>query len=243
MQKQQRQKSKSAELPTTVSGASCSQVELATAVKESERLAKTANSRVELRRAMEQYEHCNLKASATNLVFSAGDPNAEIMVIGEAPGKKEDEQGKPFVGDAGEMLDRWFKKIGYCRHSDDPRTAFYITNVVPWRPPGNRDPWPCEIKMMKPFVERHIEIIKPKLLVLVGNCPCLCLLGKKGILTLKDHWEEYKRIPVQNSILVRPIIHPGYFLRGFMKEHEADPNFQEIQKMIEKIRADELHSK
>ena len=105
---------------------------------------------------MEAFEHCELKRGARNLVFADGQPNARVMIIGEAPGRDEDIQGKPFVGRAGQLLDKMFAAIGMERTSPDAEAALYITNVLPWRPPQNRDPKPEEVAMLLPFVRRHM---------------------------------------------------------------------------------------
>ncbi len=166
-----------------------------------------------LRQALTGFELCDLKRGARNLVFSDGVPEAKVMIVGEAPGADEDRQGKPFVGRAGQMLDQMLAAIDHGRaHEVNP---VYITNVMPWRPPQNRDPSPDEIAMMLPFVQRHIEIVKPKVLVLVGNVSCLTLLGEKGITRLRGNWREVAGIPAL------PMFHPAYLLRSPDKKREA----------------------
>jgi uracil-DNA glycosylase len=121
-----------------------------------------------------------LKKGARNLVFADGNPAARVMIVGEAPGRDEDLQGLPFVGKAGQLLDRMFEAIGMGRASPDAERALYITNVLPWRPPENRDPSPEEIAMMLPFLRRHVELAGPEVLVLMGNHSCQALLGRRG---------------------------------------------------------------
>ena len=110
------------------------------------------------------------------------------MIVGEGPGADEDRQGLPFVGRAGQLLDRMFAAIGLSRRSPDAESALYITNTVPWRPPGNREPTPEELAMLKPFLMRHIELAQPDVLVAMGNVACDALLGRRGILKLRGTW-------------------------------------------------------
>ena len=168
-----------------------------------------------LRAAMDAYELCELKRGARQLVFSDGQPNAKVMIIGEAPGRDEDLQGKPFVGRAGQLLDRMFSHIGLSRQSPDPETALYITNVLPWRPPQNRDPQPDEVAMMLPFLKRHVELIDPDILIAMGNHSCQALLGQRGITRLRGKWAEALGKPVL------PMFHPAYLLRTPEAKREA----------------------
>jgi DNA polymerase len=177
--------------------------------------ARRAGSLEALREALAAYDHCELKQGARNLVFSDGRPGARVLVLGEAPGRDEDLQGKPFVGAAGQLLDRMFAAIGLSRQSPDLETAFYITNVMPWRPPANRDPTTEEVAMMRPFVERHIELAAPEVIVLMGNTPCSALLGAKGILRLRGTWTTALGKPVM------PMTHPAYLLRNPAAKREA----------------------
>ena len=168
-----------------------------------------------LRAALEAFELCELKKGARNLVFADGRPGARVMVIGEAPGREEDQQGRPFVGRAGQLLDRMFAAIGMGRDAPDPGAALYITNILPWRPPQNRDPKPEEVAMMLPFVERHVELADPDLLVLMGNHSCQALLGRKGITRLRGHWMQALGRPAL------PMFHPAYLLRNPHAKREA----------------------
>ena len=168
-----------------------------------------------LRAAMEAYELCELKRGARQLVFSDGQPAARVMIVGEAPGRDEDLQGKPFVGRAGQLLDLMFSHIGLSRQSSDAETALYITNVLPWRPPQNRDPLPDEIAMLLPFLKRHIELIDPDIIVAMGNHSCQALLGRRGITRLRGSWTEALGKPVL------PMFHPAYLLRTPEAKREA----------------------
>ena len=169
--------------------------------------AGRAGSLAALRAALGGYEHCEIRRGARNLVFADGLPGARVLVLGEAPGVEEDKEGRPFVGRAGQLLDRMFAAIGLSRGDADPRRALYITNVMPWRPPHNRDPEPGEIAMMRPFVERHVELAAPEIIVVMGNTPCAALLGTRGITRLRGVWATALGRPVL------PMFHPAYLLR------------------------------
>lgn len=185
--------------------------------------ADAAGSLEALRDAMAAYPHCDLRKGARSLVFSDGQPEARLMLIGEAPGRDEDIQGKPFVGRAGQLLDMMFAEIGISRDAPAPDQAFYITNVLPWRPPQNRDPTPEEIAMMLPFVERHIALAAPDILVLIGNHACQALLGRRGITKLRGQWNEVQGRPAL------PMLHPAYLLRQPAAKREAWADMLSLQ--------------
>ena len=178
-------------------------------------LADQAATLEELRAALTGFDLCGLKQGAKTTVFADGNPAARVLILGEAPGREEDIEGLPFVGRAGQMLDRMFAAIGLSRGSPDRAAALYITNVMPWRPPQNRDPEPDEIAMMKPFVERHIALADPDFVVSMGNTPCLALLGLKGITRLRGGWTQALGKPVL------PMFHPAYLLRNPAAKREA----------------------
>ncbi len=177
--------------------------------------AGTAQNLPELEAALAAFELCELKRGARNLVFADGNPAARVMIIGEAPGRDEDREGKPFVGRAGMLLDRMLAAIDLGRAGPDPASSVYITNILPWRPPQNRDPLPEEIAMLRPFVERHIELVAPDLIVLMGNISCLAMLGRKGITRMRGNWEEVLGRPAL------PMFHPAYLLRSPHAKREA----------------------
>ena len=171
-------------------------------------LAVAANTLPELRAALETFEGCPLKATAMNLVFADGNPEGRVMMIGEAPGADEDRQGLPFVGVSGRLLDRMLACIGL------DRSAVYITNVLFWRPPGNRTPTAAEIASCLPFTERHIELAAPDYLVLVGGMSAKNLLARsEGILKLRGHWRPYQHSGLPRPIPALPTLHPAYLLR------------------------------
>ncbi len=178
-------------------------------------MASDASSLDALEAALAAFEHCELKHGARSLVFCDGRPQARVMIIGEAPGRDEDIQGRPFVGRAGQLLDRMLAAIGLSREATDAEAAVYITNILPWRPPQNRDPKPEEIAMLKPFVERHVELVSPDLLVLMGNISCQAMLGRRGITRLRGNWSEVLGLPAL------PMFHPAYLLRNPPAKREA----------------------
>ncbi|MFC4731273.1 uracil-DNA glycosylase [Salipiger abyssi] len=186
--------------------------------------AEAASSLDELRHAMEAFEHCELKRGARQLVFSDGAARGRVMIVGEAPGRDEDRQGKPFVGRAGQLLDRMLGAVGLSRQD-----SVYITNVLPWRPPQNRDPKPDEIAMMKPFLSRHIALVDPDLLVIMGNISCDALLGRRGITRLRGNWAEAEGRPAL------PMFHPAYLLRQPRMKREAWADMLELSAKLKAI--------
>ena len=197
------------------------------AVAVAQRLAARAETLDELRGAMAAFDQCELKRGAKSLVFADGNPQARVLLLGEAPGREEDQEGRPFVGRAGQMLDLMLSAIGFSRTSPDPARAVYITNVLPWRPPQNRDPEPDEIAMFRPFVERHIALVNPEVIVLLGNTPCLALLGQKGILRLRGGWTTALGKPVL------PMTHPAFLLRNPAAKREAWADLLSLRARLE----------
>ncbi len=184
--------------------------------------AQGAESLDQLRAAMDAFEHCELKRGARQLVFADGTPGARVMIIGEAPGREEDREGKPFVGRAGQLLDRMLAAIDLDRTQN-----VYITNVLPWRPPQNRDPKPEEIGMMKPFLERHVALAKPEVLVIMGNISCQAVLGKRGITRLRGQWDQALNLPVI------PMFHPAYLLRQPQMKRQTWEDLLELKARLE----------
>jgi uracil-DNA glycosylase family 4 len=182
-------------------------------------MARAAAARAEtlddLRQVISGFEHCELKRGAKNTVFGDGNATARVMIVGEAPGRDEDIEGRPFVGRAGQLLDRMLEAIGLSRTSPDAQNAVYITNVSPWRPPSNRTPDAAEIAMLLPFVQRHIELADPDVIVMVGNTPCQALLGQTGITRLRGNWAQVLGKPAL------PMFHPAYLLRNPAAKREA----------------------
>jgi len=183
-------------------------VSLSTAPGAARALAASCTSLAELRTALGNFDGCELKRTAKNTVFADGTPEGRIMLIGEAPGREEDERGLPFVGRAGQLLDKMLGAIGL------DRSKVYITNVLNWRPPQNRDPSPEEAAACLPFLHRHIELADPKLLILLGAVSVRHVLGvTDGILRLRGNWQLYQNGQLGRAIPVMPTLHPAYLLR------------------------------
>ncbi|KGJ03142.1 DNA polymerase [Paracoccus halophilus] len=180
-----------------------------------EAMAGAAADLAALAAAQEAFDGIDLRKGARNFCFADGNPAARVMIVGEAPGEEEDRQGRPFVGRAGQLLDLMFHAIGLSREAVDAEKALYITNVLPWRPPGNRRPEPAEIAMMLPFLRRHVELAQPDLLVLMGNTPCMALLNRQGITRLRGEWTTVFGLPAL------PMTHPAYLLRMPQAKREA----------------------
>lgn len=177
---------------------------------------KTCNSVAQLRTLVNNFDDCALKLSAKRTVFSDGNPDAEIMLIGEGPGANEDEQGIPFCGQSGKLLDNALKSI------DLDREKIYITNTVFWRPPGNRKPTKEELDMCRPFMEKHISLINPKLLVLVGGTAAESVLNidKVSVNAMRGRYYDYRNEFMNKSVKVITIFHPSYLLRQQSKKSE-----------------------
>jgi uracil-DNA glycosylase family 4 len=189
--------------------------------------AQSARSLEELRAALESFDGCPLKATATNLVFADGNPAARVMLVGEAPGADEDRIGRPFVGVSGQLLDRMLAAIGL------DRTKVYITNVLFWRPPGNRTPTPAEVAACLPFVERHIELVGPEILVLVGNAAAkTLLLRNEGITRIRGKWFEYQSAGMSRPVPTLPIYHPAYLLRAPAQKRDAWRDLLQIRERL-----------
>lgn len=151
-----------------------------------------------------------LREAAQNFVFSDGTPGAHLMIVGEAPGAEEDRQGKPFVGRAGQLLDRMLAAIGLDRTAAEPEKAAYITNVLPWRPPGNRTPTTEEALLFLPFVIRHIQLARPRIVMTMGNTPTKALLGTAtGIKRMRGTWHTHQATGIPQLAT----FHPAYLLR------------------------------
>jgi DNA polymerase len=192
--------------------------------------AAAAKTLAELREALANFEGCGLRATATQLVFADGNPDSDVMFIGEAPGADEDRQGVPFVGRAGQLLDRMLAAIGL------DRTKVYIANIVPWRPPGNRAPTPIEMAACLPFIERQIELANPKILVCLGASSAQTLLGiKDGIMRMRGRWFDYKL--GDRKIRAMPMLHPAYLLRQPAQKKLAWRDLRELAKALSKHEA------
>jgi len=169
------------------------------AYEEALRLAKQAATLEDLARAVAEFDGIALKKTASNMVFAAGNPQAQVMLVGEAPEADEDRQGVPFVGASGQLLDRILSCIDLSREQNDPQKSIYISNILNWRPPGNRTPSPAEIAVSLPFIERHIQLVNPKILILCGGVAAKALLGREqSISRLRNSWHDY--VPVTRGL-------------------------------------------
>ena len=190
-------------------------------------MAARAGSLSELAEIMQGFDGLDIRRGARNFVFADGNPGARVMILGEAPGEEEDRQGRPFVGRAGQLLDQMFAAIGLSRQAVDAERALYITNVLPWRPPGNRRPEQAEIDAMLPFVARHVELAAPDVLVLMGNTPCQAALGRQGILRLRGQWTQGFGRPVL------PMTHPAYVLRNPIAKRDSWADLLSLQARLQ----------
>lgn len=190
--------------------------------------AASAANLEDLRERLARFDGCGLKATATKLVFGDGNPGADIMFVGEAPGADEDRQGVPFVGRAGQLLDKMLAAIGL------DRSKVYIANVVPWRPPGNRTPTPLETAACLPFMRRQIELVDPKILVCLGAAAAQTLLGAKdGIMRLRGRWFTYRA--GGKEIRAIAMLHPAYLLRQPAQKKLAWQDLRTLAKEIDRL--------
>ena len=204
------------------------------AVSNAQALASSAGSLAELKAAMEGFDAGALKRGASNTVFADGTPQGRVMFIGEAPGRDEDRSGKPFVGRAGQLLDKMLASIGL----DRTRNA-YITNVINWRPPDNRDPTPEEAAMCLPFLRRHIELADPLLIVLLGAVAARHVMGiSEGIMKSRGRWLEYR--VADRMVPVMPTLHPAYLLRQPAHKKLAWRDLQALAIRMESLGLPEL---
>ncbi|WP_316861502.1 uracil-DNA glycosylase family protein [uncultured Cohaesibacter sp.] len=195
-------------------------------VDDTREIARQARSLEELHRAVAAFDGCSLKLSAKSLVFGDGNPDADVMFVGEAPGRDEDLQGVPFVGRAGQLLDKMMTAVNL------DRTNSYITNILPWRPPGNRKPSLDEQELMQPFIHRHIELVNPKILVFLGGTAAQQLLGSKdGIMRLRGRWKSYavggSDLP-ERDIPAMATLHPAFLLRTPAQKRAAWQDLLEV---------------
>ena len=187
--------------------------------------ARAAPSLEALREIMAGFEGCALRTTAKQLVFGDGSPEARLMFVGEAPGSEEDQSGVPFVGKSGQLLDKMLGAIGIAR------SDVYIANVVPWRPPGNRDPSIHETQICLPFIQRQIELVDPQVLVCLGKPATATLLGvTEGIRRTRGRWLVYKTDT--RDIRAMPTFHPAYLLRTPIEKRFAWRDFLAIKKAL-----------
>jgi DNA polymerase len=198
-------------------------------------LAKLAADLPALREALAAFDGCSLKTTATNLVFGVGQTPADVMLIGEAPGRDEDREGAPFVGVSGQLLDVMLNYVDLSRNKN-----IYITNIVPWRPPGNRNPTDAEIAACLPFLARHIALVAPRILVFLGATAAKTLLGhSEGITKLRGQWYEYAAPALEDAGLA-PIpamatLHPAYLLRQPAQKRAAWKDLLSVRQRLDTL--------
>ncbi|MBU1307630.1 MAG: uracil-DNA glycosylase [Alphaproteobacteria bacterium] len=181
---------------------------------EARTLAASAHDLVALEAILNSYDGCGLKLRATQLVFGDGNGQADVMLIGEAPGAEEDQQGKPFVGKSGQLLDRMLAAIGL------DRTRVYIANTVPWRPPGNRTPTPEEMALCLPFLHRQVELVAPKVIMTLGGPAMQTLFDTtSGIIKMRGKWSTLQ--VGRHQVEAIPTLHPAYLLRNPAAKEQA----------------------
>lgn len=197
-----------------------------TAIMAAREEAGKAQTLEELRDLLARFEGCGLKRTAKSLVFSDGNPEARLMLVGEAPGRDEDLAGKPFVGRSGQLLDKMLQAIGLTRND------VYVANTIPWRPPGNRTPSPQETEICRPFIERQIELANPDVLVLLGGASAKQILQtQEGITRLRGKWRTYRA--GSREIPAVATLHPAYLLRQPPQKRLAWRDFLDIKKRLQ----------
>jgi len=200
----------------------------AEAIAAARALADRCTTREQLEEEVRGFEGCNLRKTAHNTVFSDGSPSARLMIIGEAPGAQEDEQGIPFCGPSGKLLDKMLASIGLSREHN-----VYISNTIFWRPPGNRQPNPDEIAICAPFVEKHVALIKPELLVLAGGVATKAVLHREeSISRMRGRTYGYTNNYLQNEIPVMVTYHPSYLLRSPHQKRLAWHDLLKIKSLL-----------
>ena len=199
-------------------------------VEDARSLAERCRSLAELETAIRGFDGCALKRTAKNTVFADGTPDAPVMIVGEAPGADEDRLGKPFVGVSGQLMDRMMAAIGLTREG-----GFYITNILFWRPPGNRTPTLAEQGMCLAFTRRHIELVRPKVLVLAGATAVKAILDTtEGITRLRGKWTAY-RLADGTEIPTLPTFHPAYLLRTPASKRQSWQDLLAIDKKLKEL--------
>lgn len=197
-------------------------------IEKARNIANQCQNLDELKKAVENFDGCNLKKMATNTVFCDGNPDSEIMVIGEAPGNNEDLQGIPFCGDSGILLNEMLNAVNLTRKKD-----FYITNVIFWRPPGNRRPSEEELAICRPFVERHIELFAPKIIILVGATAMSAILGiNEPITKIRGKFLDYKPDFLNENTKTFTIFHPSFLMRQPAKKKVAWQDMLSLENFV-----------
>ncbi len=190
-------------------------------------VAQSCNDLESLRNAIAQFDGCALKKGARKMVFGTGNPDARVMIIGECPSRAEDQSGQPFAGQTGVLLDKMLAAINLSTDAKMPENAAYLANIIPWRAPQNREASPDEISMMLPFLMRHIQLIKPDFLVLMGNSASKTLLeANQSIGKIRGQWGSVLDIPTL------PMFHPGYLMRSAAQKRAAWADLLSLKQKI-----------
>lgn len=208
-------------------------------VVKSRELALAASTLDDLRAAIAGFEGLEVKTTATNMVFSDGNPTARVMVVGEAPGADEDMQGRPFVGRSGQLLDKILVTAGLSRTGEDNK-ALYISNVLNWRPPGNRTPTPQEMEIARPFIEKHIALVQPDILLFAGAVAVQTLLPDAPTLgKARGKWHDFKPltrgIELKKPVKAYALYHPAYLMRSPLQKKKAWHDMLEVMKKLESL--------
>ena len=183
-------------------------------LKEAIARAGASQNLAELKQTVQDYSYLTIKATATQIVFGDGNPQSSLMIIGDAPASDDDRSGIAFAGEVGDLLNKMMNAIGRTRDNADPAQSFYVTNILNWRPPGNRTPTQFEIDLSMPFLKRHIELVAPRVILLMGNVATKALLGTgESITKIRGKWRDYE-CASGNTIKVMPSFHPSYLLKS-----------------------------
>jgi uracil-DNA glycosylase len=197
-----------------------------------EAFAAAADTPEALRAALAGFDGCALAATATNLVFADGNADSGLMLIGDVPGAEEDRAGKPFVGPSGQFLDRMLASIGL------DRSQCLVTNLIPWRPPGNRNPTDSEILLCLPFLLRHIALVRPRRIVLLGTIAAHAVTKcNTGIRKLRGKWVETSIPGLDHPVPALPMLHPTYLLRTPGAKRDAWADLRLLRRTID-VQAD-----
>lgn len=199
-------------------------------VAEATRLAGEAQTLEDLKAAIQAFNGLSIKKTATQIVFADGNPKARVMLVGEAPGADEDRLGRPFVGVSGQLLDKIVACIGLARTGEGPHDSLYISNILNWRPPGNRTPTDAEMAISRPFIERHIALIQPKVMILCGGISAKTLMNRAdSISRLRGSWHSVLGIPA------RATYHPSYLLRTPSQKRAVWEDMLEIKGFLHNL--------
>ena len=219
--------------PTAAATASAPFVTPQAVTASAREIAAACHDLASLRQAMENFQGCALKTTAKHTVFADGNAKARVMLVGEAPGRDEDLQGLPFVGRSGQLLDRMLAAIGLDRNQ------VYISNILPWRPPGNRTPTSAEIALCLPFIERHIQLAAPDLLLLLGGISVKALFSaSEGIMRLRGRWKPYQA--GEREIPALATFHPAFLLRQPAQKKQAWQDLLALRVRLDSLPVNEL---